>query len=279
MSFRVAFYFYGQIRCTKACIEYFVKNVLQTCPYEYDVFISTWKNNLQQENIDFLNEKLKPKIFELSDIEKKTEEYSKYIEDIKNAANPIEIFYITYLMLKNYENIIKYQETNNVNYTHMFQVRTDVLFFNNFPWNNIDFNSDILYVKNPVHPDRVDDEFTFSTKKNMELYVKYFNYIPIFNVEVFCKMFNTNTPPLILYLLLNKVDIVRLNLDYWLVRCFELNDNYYYDLQHRDYVYDLPNFPNKELIEQLNRDNFAEWRIGYYLYNRNFDGKDARSYP
>ena len=169
----------------------------------------------------------------------------------------------------------------------MFQIRTDILFFHPFPWNMIDFNSDILYIKNPVQKERIDDEFTFSTKKNMKIYTDFYLHMHEFDVLEFCKKYNVNTNPLPLYLPLNNVkNIVRLNLDYWLVRCFipsnslhDLpNDEHYYDLVHRDYVFHLSNCPSIELIKKLEEDNYVHWKTCKILYHNNSNYQEDREY-
>ena len=276
---KIAFYFFGQIRCTKACLPYFVKNVLNTCPYDYDIFICTWKNNLKSENIDYINNVLHPKIFEMLDIHEITSEYNIDINNRLNANYSINMFYLRWLMYRNYQNILQYEKDNNTNYTHMFQIRTDVLFYHPFPWNTIDFNSDALYIKNPVQEERIDDEFTFSTKRNMKIYTDFYLHMHEYDVIEFCKKYNVNTNPLPLYLPLNNVNhIIRLNLDYWLVRCFNSNDDYYYDLIRRDYVLHLSSIPSHDLIYHLKKDNYVNWKIGEILYTHNTNYKEDREY-
>ena len=276
---KIAFYFFGQMRNTQACIPYFIKNVLNTCPYEYDIFISTWKNNLNQTNIDYLTSKLKPRIFELLDFDQILDENKDYIKQIEDASHVREVFYIRYSMLRNYENIIKYEKENHQNYTHMFQIRTDMLIYNPFPWETLDFNSDTIYVKNAVHVTNVDDEFTFAKKESMRVYVDFYKYLHIFDLEVFRTTFHMITSSISIYLHFCKKTVSRINLDYWLVRCLETNGQYVFDLQPRDNVVDLPQHPYPELIQGLNTHGFVNWKVRECLFNRAFTGKEYRSHP
>lgn len=188
---KIALCLSGQARSFKQGFEYYKKNLLDH--YDVDVFIHTWKFDGWEEYRDLYN----PVEFKID--QSVTADYGKTIDEMYIRTPNKEKFppRFTYAMLHSMDTcatiLSKHVFTTHKNYDWVVRSRSDYALNVKIPFAELDNSK--LYIPNcRMVPERDfgNDQFAFSSSKNMDEYSRCFEHIEEFyenGVQYMCEDF------------------------------------------------------------------------------------------
>jgi len=128
----------GDLRTVDRCLDNITSTIIDPLKSEFnvDVFISTWDNNISQDLIDLLTEKLSPKDFHIEPpmLNFFISNYSSnnYMKDsLMCQSTPYNATSMWYKAFQCKEVMLKYAHIHNVEYACVFRMRPDVVYNTN----------------------------------------------------------------------------------------------------------------------------------------------------
>ena len=256
MDQKIFIIFFCQIRNIKATYKNIKENLLNTCPYNYDLSIFTW-DDITKETEIFLNEHFNIRFFEKINFEKYkniifSEEKLNIAQNVRNINS-----HKNYLRLWGMNNIISnFIESNKINeeYSHFLQIRSDMYHIEKFPWNKLEIDKEnSIFVKNIYEKNVINDEFSFG---KINLYYYWGNFINCMQNYNLLNYYNRSDNAIehsetVQYFIDNNIEIIRIEIFYLLVRKYIYENKIYYGNTERNF--------SEKLLKNLENENHVEW--------------------
>lgn len=153
-----------------------------------DVFIHTWDkigfsrydgdtNERDTNNeLDIINELFKPKSIVVENSKPTVNNIDKYLTRSISRESPLNVFGMYYKIKMANELKKEYEEKNNFIYDLVIRSRADLMFLSYIPKFELE-NTELLWIPNFDMWGGTNDQFAFSSSKNMDIYSSLYDYI------------------------------------------------------------------------------------------------------